>query len=482
MSYLSIEFALAFLLFLALYWGLAPRPHWQKIWLLIASYAFYLSFDMRFAAILAIYSIGIIGFSRWIAHANPSSSPAIKISPLRRPITWALLFAVGNLAVFKYFEFFRESAQQFLQHIGLSLFIPGIDILMPVGISFYTFQSITYLVALHRGERSSAAPLDTLLFLSFFPTLLSGPICRASGPGALLTQLESTQRRHILAPQQALILVLLAVIKKVWLASWLAATWVNPLYTNPGDYHALELLGGLYAYALQIYLDFSGYTDLVTALALLLGYHLPKNFNAPYLARNPREFWQRWHISLSSWIRDYVYIPLGGNQLGWMRTQINLTIAMLLSGLWHGASLNYLAWGGLHALGVVAANIHDKLHPSCTPSSPSALRNGISIFFTFHFVCLAWVFFRADSFDLALVYLEGLTNITSPLRLNIVGLLALMVPGFYLLAHGQRLQSRLEGGLARLPMVWQPVLLASAVALIVAMAPPGIPAFIYYQY
>ncbi|WP_186338557.1 MBOAT family O-acyltransferase [Chromobacterium vaccinii] len=439
----------------------------QNLLLLLASYLFYAKLDWRFASILAVYTLVQHGLSR---RMSASASP-------RRWLQASLLLAVGNLALFKYFDFFRESAQAGLNALGVTALLPALDILMPVGISFYTFQSVSYFVSVYRKEIKPAALPQFALFLAFFPTLLAGPICRA---GDLLEQLRSPARRQVAQLDRALGLIALALLKKLWLAGWLASAWVDPVFAAPDTFHTLEVWAAFYAYALQIYLDFSGYTDLVTALALLLGIQLPRNFDAPYLALNLRDFWRRWHISLSSWIRDYVYIPLGGNRDGFARAQINLLAAMLLSGLWHGASLKYLVWGAMHGLGVVALNVGDKLwrRDAVSGASPWLAR-----LITFHYVCLAWVFFRAQSLDEAMDFLCAMfARSGQELTLNAPGLLLLLALWLAALPMLSSLPERCFGRLAALPWWGKPLLLSAIALLVISLAPSGIPAFIYYQF
>ncbi|MGC0154213.1 MBOAT family O-acyltransferase [Chromobacterium vaccinii] len=467
MSYLSIEFALAFVGFFAVYWGCRRVPGLQNLLLLVASYLFYIKLDWRFAAILAAYTLIQHHLSRrMLASARPA-----------RWLRASLALAVGNLALFKYFDFFRESAQAGLHALGVTALLPALDILMPVGISFYTFQSVSYLVSVYRREIKPAALPQFALFLVFFPTLLAGPICRASG---LLEQLRSPARRQVAQLDRALGLIVLALLKKLWLAGWLASAWVDPVFAAPDTFHTLEVWAAFYAYALQIYLDFSGYTDLVTALALLLGIQLPRNFDAPYMALNLRDFWRRWHISLSSWIRDYIYIPLGGNRNGFARAQINLLAAMLLSGLWHGASLKYLVWGAMHGLGVVALNVGDRLwkRDAVSGASPWLAR-----LITFHYVCLAWVFFRAQSLDEAMDFLRAMFAPSGQeLTLNAPGLLLLLALWLAALPTLSALPERCFARLAALPWWGKPLLLSGIALAVISLAPSGIPAFIYYQF
>jgi alginate O-acetyltransferase complex protein AlgI len=463
MSYLTPEFAIVFVAFLCLYWGLQRYVSAQKSLLLLASYGFYALLDWRFAFILLIYSSLVSLFAMAM-----QSRPEARRVWLALGVTASLL----NLGVFKYYEFFRVQVQFAFDQAHLGWVIPPLDILLPVGISFYTFQAMAYLIDVGRGKAATASVFDTMLYLSFFPTLLAGPIGRPQG---LLHQMQNTQPRKIQNPDVAMLLIISALAKKVWLASWLAEHWVNPLFANPDAWHGLELVLGMYAYALQIYLDFSGYSELVIALAMLLGYEVLANFNQPYRADSLRDFWRRWHISLSTWIRDYVYISFGGNKGSWWRTQFNLLAAMLLSGLWHGVSLKYLVWGGIHGVGMIGQNIWDKICPWRMPAWLGAV-------LTFHFVCFAWVFFRADSALDAWHYLAGLGRYSVPLQLNIVfgfGFMALM---FVFWHYSTRVREGLLVLMGRIPWYIKPLPFAAAVQLIILLAPSGIPAFIYYQY
>lgn len=463
MSYLSPEFAFTFLVFLILYWSLNRWTSIQKISLLLASYAIYASLDWRFAAILATYTTCLLGLLKW-AHTQPQQ---------RKLICGLGIFAsVLNLAVFKYFDFCRDGFLAAAEYFKLSWSIPALDILLPVGISFYTFQAIAYLVAVARAERGPAKPLDSALYLAFFPTLFAGPICRASD---LLVQIEQPQRRKLVQADLIFWLLISALVKKVWLATWISETWVNPMFANPDAYQAPELLMGAYAFAIQIYFDFSGYSDLVIAMALLLGYQLKDNFNFPYLAVNLREFWRRWHISLSSWIRDYVYIPMGGSRGGWWMTQVTIVTSMVISGIWHGASLKYIIWGALHGLGMVAQNIIEKL----LGRQVKGLLSGI---ITFHFVCFAWIFFRADGWQEAMNFIRGFGRLDAPMTVDVVGGAALMLLFFWLSVYAESWKQRSLWLMGRTPVIVKPFALTAIVLLIHLLGPSGVPSFLYYSY
>ncbi len=463
MSYLSPEFAVFFLAFLVLYWSLVKWSRAQKVVLLAASYGVYGSLDLNFALTLAAYSLVIL-----LLFTAVQEWPKAR----RWFVGFGIVASVVNLAVFKYFDFFREAIQSGADAMGLNWALPALDILMPIGISFYTFQAIAYLVAVGSAERESANWLDSLLYLAFFPTLLAGPICR---PKVLLHQIEVGGPRRIANPNLTVWLLLSALVKKVWLASWVADAWVKPLFANPDAFQGPELVLGMYAFAVQIYLDFSGYSDLVIALAMLLGYQLPDNFNYPYLARNLREFWRRWHISLSTWIRDYVYIPMGGNRHGWVITQATLLAAMLISGLWHGASWKYLIWGALHGFGVIALNCYQK-------AGGKPLPGFISGFITFNLVCLAWVFFRADGWQEAVNYLAGFGRFDAPLHMNVLAGVILLALFFAFTAISERFSRESVALLDRTPLLVKPFLLAAVVLVVTLLGPSGVPAFLYYSY
>ena len=466
MSYLSPEFIAAFLPFFALYWSLRRRLDLQNHLLLAASYALVATYSLLFALELLLYSAFIYLAARHIQYYR--SKRALKI---------AIAVAIGHLCLMKYLDFFRVHSQSLLDALGISWQLPAVEILLPVGISYYTFHSITYLVAAYRVQITVEKPERLCLFLAFFPTLIAGPICRAS---EMLPQYAATAPRAVGDSGRIFILLISALTKILWLEAWLEENWVTPILGNPEQYQPAEVLAALYAYTLQIYLDFSGYTELVTAIALLLGIRIPENFNQPYAAANLREFWHRWHISLSSWIRDYLYIPLGGSRRGLLRTQINVAIAMLLSGLWHGASANYLLWGAMHAGGLILLNLGDRLmgKNAVTTLSPALARYG-----TMHYIVLTWaVFYSNDADNTRAIFraLGGNINLHAS-----AATLALIIT-FNLLIHlyprSAGWQNRAAAQWSRLNWYTQALLFTAALLIITACAPAGIPDILYSNY
>ncbi|MDR2937570.1 MAG: MBOAT family protein, partial [Prevotellaceae bacterium] len=285
-------------------------------------------------------------------------------------------------------------------------------LILPVGISFYTFQVLSYTIDVYRRK---ITPLNNIIdfgfYVSFFPSLVAGPIVRASDFVPQIYKPYSVTRREMWL---AVFFILSGLVKKVIVSDYISLNFVDRVFDDPTLYSGFELLMGVYGYAIQIYCDFSGYTDIAIGVALLVGFRLPPNFNSPYKARSVQDFWHRWHISLSTWLRDYLYISLGGNRKGKIRTYVNLLITMLLGGLWHGASYKFIVWGGMHGL-ALAANRFWKERKLERQHAKSDLRkenylsrvrqrmlNLLSIILTFHFVCLAWIFFRAGSMSIAL--------------------------------------------------------------------------------
>lgn len=375
----------------------------QNLFLLVTSYIFYGYWDWRFSFLLLTSTIVdfYLGKNIYICEDKKNRKFLLFLS---------IVVNLGILAFFKYFNFFLESTVSVFLAVGLEPHIAFLRVALPVGISFYTFKSLTYTIDIYKGKISSTNNfIDYALFVSFFPEILAGPIDRAAN---LLPQISSPReinRRKVLA---GLNLILLGYFKKVAIADTLAPL-VGQIFDTPGEMSSGQLWAGLYAYAFQIYGDFSGYTDIARGIALILGFDTMVNFDAPYLSRNITEFWRRWHISLSTWFRDYLYIPLGGNRHGSFRTYANLWITMLLCGLWHGAAWTFVLWGALHGIGLMAHRIalkNGKPDFSWPTTLSGWVINVFKIFLSFHFVAFAWVLFRAPSLEIAIQYYQGLLS------------------------------------------------------------------------
>src|SRR3954454_376793 len=340
MVFPSIEFAVFFPPVLALSWALMPRPALWKPFVLLASYVFYAAANPKFCLLLAGVTL-----------ANQAGATLVTRTTSDRARNWIVGATVavdlGALGIFKYYGFFAQDIDRVLSSVGLGLGLPLITIALPVGLSFFTFQAISYIVDVRRGLCERASTIDVALYLSFFPHLVAGPIVRAR---EFLPQLASPRDPGQVQIGTGVFLIGLGLVKKVVIADFLARHVVDPTFAVPEAYGAPDMWLAIYCYAAQIYCDFSGYTDIAIGLALLMGYVFPRNFHSPYRASSFRDFWRRWHMTLSRYLRDFLYIPLGGNRGGKWKTARNLMITMLLGGLWHGAAWGFVLWGFLHGL------------------------------------------------------------------------------------------------------------------------------------
>ena len=392
----------------------------------------------------------------------------------------SIVFTLGLLGTFKYAALLVTTTLPILE--GLFDFTGPIpDLFLPLGISFYSFQILGFSIDSYRGETRTLPPLSRYaLFISFFPQLVAGPILRGT---QFLPQLarggEITPERT----RRGLWLLGVGLAKKVILADYLLAGFVDLVFDARGVESPVFYWVALYSFAFQIYYDFSGYTDMARGIALLLGFELPFNFQEPYLSRSPSEFWRRWHITLSRWLADYLYIPLGGNRRGSVRTLANLMLTMLLGGLWHGASWNFVIWGGIHGLILV---LHRALgRRPVDLDAPLGLRDVPRILVVFHAVCLAWVFFRAEDFDSALAFIRHLFVGENAFGLPWIQIGVVVLCALLHLAE-RSLRTRLPAIRAQLAgKTWgdavQGALLGALVALALAVSGVG-GDFIYFQF
>jgi alginate O-acetyltransferase complex protein AlgI len=469
MLFPTFDFLLFVLVVLALVLPLYRHPELCKLLLLGASYFFYAQWNWRFCFLLA-------GSSVWSYVAGFALGQS-RNTRLRR---WVVGGAVAGhlmlLGTFKYFDFFVGSLNRLAHMLGLQHELPFVEIILPVGISFFTFHGISYVVDVYRGEVPVCRRLiDILLYLSFFPQLVAGPIVRAS---FFLPQLHR-ERPARLAVGPAMLLILGGFFKKVVIANYLATDLVDPVFFDPSSFTSLDLLLAVYGYAAQIYCDFSAYSDMAIGLAALLGYWFPANFDQPYRAQSLREFWRRWHISLSFWLRDYLYKPLGGSRGSMLFTARNLMATMLLGGIWHGAGWKFVFWGGLHGAGLTAERF---LAPFAGSWSNTRWARAIATVLVFHFVCLGWIFFRADSFQSALIYLGALFQLRPGLSQITPFTLSLLALGMSLHFVPPGAVKRVTLALAAWPE-WA-VGAASGLALVAtnALGPEGVAPFIYFQF
>jgi D-alanyl-lipoteichoic acid acyltransferase DltB (MBOAT superfamily) len=465
----SVIFAVFLVVAFALYWASPPR--FRNPILLVGSYIFYGYWDWRFLSLLALSTAVDFTVGKLLGRREV---------PRERTRLLVLSSAV-NLAIlgsFKYFGFFVDSLSALSESLGLGALNPAFSVVLPVGISFYTFQTMSYTFDVYRRRIEPARSIvDFATYVAYFPQLVAGPIERAEH---LLPQIVSRDRPLPVGTRfhSAMALILQGLFKKVVLADGAAAV-ANSVFADAGSYSWIGSIVGILAFAIQIYGDFSGYTDIARGVSQLFGINLMVNFRQPYLSRNITEFWRRWHISLSDWLRDYLYVPLGGNRGSRFATYRNLMITMLLGGLWHGAAWTFVVWGALHGAYLV---VHKLVRGGRVSSDPVRWGDTPAILVTFAFVNLGWVFFRADTFGAAFDMLRaiatfqgGLTPASDLVLIAILGLVALAID---LLA-----QRELE------PMVVlrrAPALAGAAVAFAVAaivVFSGGTPEpFIYFQF
>jgi len=469
MQFNSLAYAALLSVSFFLSWALS-RAHLPRVVLLLAaSYLFYANWRVAYLGLIVAssaldYVVGLRLFR--------SSDPLVR----RRLLLVSLVGNLGLLGVFKYFNFFAHSARAVLLHMGVDLPPVVLDVVVPVGISFYTFQSLSYTIDIYRGALAVESPLEFFLFVAFFPQLVAGPIVRASD---FLPQIKA---RPFLAPGaggRGLALIALGLVKKSVIADLLAVNLVDRVFESPQIYTSAELLMGVYGYAAQIYCDFSAYTDMAIGSALLLGFILPQNFDRPYQAINLRDFWRRWHISLSTWLRDYLYISLGGSRGGTWRTYRNLALTMLLGGLWHGAAWTFVVWGAIHGMGLAFTRAFQRRFGDAPGGRLARLVKGL---ITFHVVCVAWIFFRAEDFPRAWDMLQGLMQRTGGTA-NITPMLWALL-GAALLTHLVPMAA-VEGGLRLAGRLPAPVLGLLMVAVVLAVRHAGtseVVPFIYFQF
>ncbi len=380
--------------------SLSRWVRFQNLFLLAFSLFFYGYWDWRFllllgATVLVDYTVAL----RISASASPAS---------RRRWLWVSLVSnLGLLGAFKYYDFFAAGLSTLLASVGLGVSLPLLKVVLPIGISFYTFQSLSYTLDVYWGRMPPVRRLtDFALFVSFFPHLVAGPIMLARD---LIPQLERPKRPSAIQVREGAFLVLYGLFQKVVIADT-AASIVDYVYIHMRESGWILLLAGAVAFSLQIYGDFAGYSNIARGCAKLLGVELMINFANPYLSTSITEFWRRWHISLSTWLRDYLYVPLGGNRLGFRRACLNLMIVMLLGGLWHGANWTFVVWGGLHGLYLV---IHKLLLRRGVPQGTGPVVRVLKGLGIFLLVSLTWVFFRAPSLPVGLEYLGGILTLQS---------------------------------------------------------------------
>ena len=458
-----------------IYWAMAERRAGLRVVFLIAASCFFY-WQLSGYALLILVAISMVDFTTTRLMMRPDQKKRGLL------LAVSLVASIGALCIFKYANFFIESATAGARLFGIAFPQLQLSIIAPIGISFFIFQSLAYVIDVYRKDSKAAASyMDYLAFVSFFPTIVAGPILRAK---QLLPQLRRPVTLDNTAGGEALFLIAVGLIKKIAIADYLSANLVDRVFDFPERFSSLEVMASVYGYALQIYADFSGYSDIAIGSALLLGFRVPLNFNAPYRAVDLPEFWRRWHISLSTWLRDYVFFTIAGRRSSSAALPYcGLVVTMLIGGLWHGPTWTFVLWGLLHGVGLAAARLWAGLRKKLSlPKSDSIASRAAGVLVTFHFVCFAWIFFRAETLSGAFAVLNQLatfttdaSNLAAPITVMIaLGLVAHLLP--------DRLLDATRNSFVRLPATVQAcVLFALALGLYFIASNDVVP-FIYSRF
>src|SRR5580704_1615490 len=475
MLFPTIDFAVFFAVAFTVNWLLNPYAGWWKLAMIGLSYVFYGWVGWSYCLLLFVTTaVAFVGGAATAAMHNDRGRRGAMI------VTVAVL--LGILGWFKYYGFVSVNVDNVSKAVGLGQAIPLLQVGLPIAISFFTFMAISYVIDIYRGHLEPAKPLDFAVYLSFFPHLLAGPIVRGT---ELLPQIRRRRDPNNIDYSRAFWLILAGLFKKVVISSYVSSQIVTPVFTSPSQHSGLEAIFAAWGYAVQIYCDFSGYTDIAIGLALLLGFRFPQNFNAPYTARNLQDFWRRWHMTLSRWLRDYLYIPLGGNAGSQARTVRNIMITMVLGGLWHGAAWTFVAWGALQGLGQSFGHLRrtSRQRRGLPPVADGPARVWVQRFLTFQYVCLGWVFFNATGLSQAFAVLGRIVGGWGQASPLVTPLLVFTVLGTLAAQFVPRLSvDRLQAAFSRQRGAVQVGLLGFSLLAITTFGPVGVAPFIYYRF
>lgn len=517
----SGQFMLVFMCFFGGYLFLAPKKHIRTIYVILFSLFFYYKSSGFYFVLLLFSTVIDFYLGHWIHESTDKGKRKF----------YLILSIIANLGLLAYFKYTGFIADTINSVTGSNLEVW--DIFLPVGISFYTFQTMSYSIDIYRRKLTPSKDiLEFAFFVSFFPQLVAGPIVRAAD---FIPQIRRATQVSLEDIGRGFLLICAGLFKKAVISDYIGVNFVDRVFESPALYSGFENLMSVYAYALQIYCDFSGYSDIAIGIGLLLGFQLPINFRTPYQSATIQEFWRRWHISLSSWLRDYLYISLGGNRKGKWRTYLNLMITMLLGGLWHGASWKFVIWGALHGFALAierywmerkenfrgrwnekvnfiddwvmnnwirsrkpflvrlgrqydkAGNTYWYVRNNYLPFYRKHLKRPFGIILTFHFVCFCWIFFRASSFEIALEMISQIlyafdTNIIWNFIVGYKKVVYLIILGFLLHFIPEDLDQKLEKAFINSPMIVQSLTLAIVIWFVIQAQSAGIQPFIYFQF
>jgi alginate O-acetyltransferase complex protein AlgI len=472
MNFHSLDYFLFLALVLGAYW-LARRSSFRFVLLLFASCVFYMAWNPGYL-IFVLLSIGI----DYMAARGMQTAP--DETGRKAWLVLSLTTNLGLLGTFKYFNFFSASVMDVLHAVG----IPGaplhLDVLLPIGISFYTFESLSYTIDVYRRRIQPTRSFARFAcFITFFPHLVAGPIVRAS---EFLPQLEKPPRLTPVEVGEGTFLIATGLIKKIVFADYLAVNLIDRVFDDPIAYTSAEVMIGLYAYTLQIFCDFSGYTDVARGSALLFGLRLPENFDRPYQSQSPAEFWRRWHMTLSTWLRDYLYFPLGGSKVPPVRAYLNLWVTVALVGLWHGAAWTFVVYGMLHATAMVVHRFFYRRSGRTSDSTDILPMRVIKVLGTLHFVVLSRIFFRASSLENARAVMRQLAEGSTAL-FHVTSSTWLLL-GLGYLAHftPKGLFDNIKLVFLRLPAPAQGAVLAGVACALMLVATEDVVPYIYFQF
>lgn len=469
-------FLFLFVAFMAVYLMLRRTTTLRILYVIAFSLFFYYKSSGIYFLLLVFASVSDYLIAHSIARTK---DPKTK----KRWVAASVAVNLGMLGYFKYTNFFVEIANSL---VGAG-FLDFQNIFLPVGISFFVFQSMSYTIDVYRGAiKPLNRWIDYIFYLSFFPQLVAGPIVRAKDfIPQIRKPVEVTQRMF----GMAIGLIIIGLIKKAIISDYISLNFVDRIFDEPGLYSGFECLLGIYGYALQIYCDFSGYSDMAIGIALLLGFRFPKNFDAPYKSATITEFWRRWHISLSSWLRDYLYISLGGNRKGKLRTYLNLLLTMVLGGLWHGAAVRFVLWGALHGVALAVHKVWLSIIPwaKAKGEDMNIVTRLLGWFVTFHIVCLGWLLFRAEDMQTVQLMLHQIVNnfnaaIIPQVVLGYKAVMGLIVLGYLMHFIPEKIDEDMMAKVGSASFWWQVALLVLTAWCVMQVKSSDIQPFIYFQF
>ena len=484
MLFPTYEFISFFVIIFTLSIFLKKRISTYKYFLLSASLIFYSFWSLKFLGLLVTDTA-----INYLILKETANSKHKKVF-----LVLGLVINLIYLGFFKYYNFFVDSLYEFLNAVQLQFSFPVLQILVPIGISFYTFRIIAHLVDCYREQQHYPSFIDYAVYVTYFPQIGSGPISR---PNEFYTQLNSREKYNY-EIENVIILIISGLFKKYTLSSFLFNFTQLP-FSLPEQYSSFDLILSALAYSCLIYVDFSGYSDLANAISSLLGFKPIQNFNMPYRSQSLQEFWRRWHISLSEWLRDYLYIPLGGSKKGKLRKYLNLLLTMLIGGFWHGAGLNFIIWGGLHGLGLIVNHLWKDFCKMFQQNSSSAISSSetsfqkfrgnlaqfCSLILTFSFVNICWIFFNTPNYDNAINFLQGMFNFNSEISIVQFNVWQLYVVLFIVLLMnfaGDKISEYFSKFLSSQHLLLQTTFIFSLLYVIFRLGPNTVPPFIYFNF